>query len=289
MTATETALLRRIQSRVLENRLLAETFFLLRLHTPDLPQAHPGQFVQLTCGPDLILPRPFSILDSHASDDSIDIFYRVVGQGTQRMATWKKNHMVSLLGPIGKTFTPPPPTSHALLVAGGVGLAPLDFFARQLVQQGINTTLLWGIESDPPLPVQADPAQSGLPEGLALSHLSARGISSRLTSLTKRPGFFHGYVTDLTIRYLEQLSSEAQANTILYTCGPMPMMVALASVANRFGLRGEASLEARMACGFGVCVGCVAPMRNHDTWHYRRVCIDGPVFPLAEVDWERLG
>ena len=286
MTTPDAPLLRRIHARVMENQQRADELFFLRLQVPELPLAQPGQFVQLSCGDDLTLPRPFSILDSQP--DLIDIFYRVVGQGTQRMAAWKKDHITPLLGPIGQPFTPPPNGGHALLIGGGVGLAPLDFFARQLAGHRIPTTLLWGLESDLPFATQTEPAQAGLPEGLALSHLLAHSIPNRLSSLTARQGFFQGYVTDLTRHYLQQLSQEERDKTRLYTCGPNPMMAAVASVARHFGLQGQASLEAHMACGFGVCVGCVVPIQKEDGWHYRRVCVDGPVFSLAEVEWERL-
>ena len=286
MTTSEPPLLRRIHARVMENQQRADALFVVRLQVPGLPLAQPGQFVQLSCGVDLTLPRPFSIFDSQP--DSIDLFYRVVGQGTQRMAAWKKDHITPLLGPIGQPFTPPPAGGRALLVGGGVGLAPLDFFARQLARHRIPTTLLWGLESDMPFATQTEAEQAGLPEGLALSHLLAHHVPNRLSSLTARPGFFQGYVTDLTRHYLQQLSQEERDTTQIYTCGPTPMMAAVASVARHFGLQGQASLEAQMACGFGVCVGCVVPIQKDNGWNYRRVCVDGPVFSLAEVEWERI-
>lgn len=284
--ATERVTLQRRESQVWANQRLSEDMGLLRLHVPGLQGAQPGQFIHITCGSDLTLPRPFSILDSQPAHNGIDILYRVVGQGTQRMATWEKGYRTPLLGPIGRPFTPPPTGTRILLVAGGVGLAPLDFFARQQAARGLSVTLLWGIESDPPFPATEDHARPGLAKGLALSHLLDQGIHSRFTSLTKRDGFYHGYVTELAAQYVEQLSPEERAQTKLYTCGPMPMMAALARAAATFARHGEASLEARMACGFGACVGCVTPLREAETWHYRRVCVDGPVFPLADVIWE---
>ena len=284
----ETSPLHPTPGRVLENRPLGGDFFLLRLHAPGMPHARPGQFVHVTCGAGLTLPRPFSVLDHPSSDAPVDILYRVTGQGTLRMTTWKAGHVTPLLGPIGQPFTPLAPGDRALLVAGGAGLAPLDFLVRQPGARDTSTTLLWGLESDPLFPTHADEARPGLPKGLALRHLHARGIVSRLTSLTERPGFFRGYVTELVARHLEQISPEERARTTLRTCGPLPMMAALAALAKTFGIRGEASLEARMACGFGACVGCVAPVHDRETWRYQRVCVDGPVFPLEGVDWVRL-
>ncbi|MEO5363834.1 MAG: dihydroorotate dehydrogenase electron transfer subunit [Magnetococcus sp. DMHC-8] len=271
--------------RVIRNDPLGVALWQMRLHVPGLAEAQPGQFIQLTCGADLTVPRPFSILDSDPAGQTIDLLYRVVGEGTRRMTTWPWEVTAPLLGPIGRPFTPPT-GPRALLVAGGVGLAPLDFLARRLALRGVQTTLLWGLEADPPWPVAHEPAGAGLTAGLALCHLRQQGIASRLASLTPRAGFFHGYVTDLAADHLQRLTPAERGDLRLYTCGPLPMMAALARVADRFGLPGEASLEARMACGFGVCVGCVARMRDGGAGHYRRVCVDGPVFALEEIDWQ---
>ncbi|MEO5340687.1 MAG: dihydroorotate dehydrogenase electron transfer subunit [Magnetococcus sp. MYC-9] len=278
-------MIRRIQGRVVENRNLHDSMWFLRLHAPGLEQAQAGQFIQLTCGPGLTVPRPFSIWDSQPTEQCIDLLYRVVGKGSRRMTEWQPGFTTPLLGPLGCPFMSPPAGTQALLVAGGVGLAPLDFFARQLAAQGIATTLLWGIESESPLPVAADPERETLSAGLALNHLQRLGVYSRLASLTPRPGFFQGFVTELAAEILQKMEPGQRRHCRLYTCGPEPMMAALAQVAERFALQGEASLEAHMACGFGGCVGCVARIREHGTDHYRRVCMDGPVFPLQDVDW----
>ncbi|MBF0585026.1 MAG: dihydroorotate dehydrogenase electron transfer subunit [Magnetococcales bacterium] len=276
-----------IRAQVLENRLLTDGLWFLRLRAAGLEGALPGQFVQLNCGRDFTVPRPFSILDTHPANQTIDILYRLVGEGTERMTTWQKGFETPLLGPVGKPFSEPANGAKALLVAGGVGMAPLDFLARRLAAQGVATTLLWGIESDSPFPVELDPGRAGLEEGYAVRHLQSHGVVSRLASLTSRAGFFQGYVTELAAHCLQQWSPEERAAGMLYSCGPLPMMAALAQVANRFGMRGEASLEARMACGFGVCVGCVVWIGDAETGYYRRVCVDGPVFGLDQVDWSK--
>ncbi len=278
-----------LSGRVMDNGQRTDSLGLLRLHVPGLAMAQPGQFVHLTCGTDLTLPRPFSILNSHPEAQTIDLLYRVVGEGTRRMATWQPGFVTPLLGPIGRPFTRPPTGTRAVLVAGGVGVAPLDFLARRLVAQGVPVTVLWGLEAESPFPVAVDPGRAGLAEGLAVCHWQAQGIVSRLSAMTPREGFFQGTVVALAAEYVQSLTPEERGKVLLYTCGPWPMMAALAQVADRFSLRGEASLEARMACGFGACVGCVAWMRDGGAGYYRRVCVDGPVFPLAEVDWQRPG
>ncbi|MEO5349803.1 MAG: dihydroorotate dehydrogenase electron transfer subunit [Magnetococcus sp. YQC-3] len=281
--------MRHLQSCVLENRELSGDLSLLRLHVPGLGDAQPGQFIHLTCGGDLTLPRPFSILDIQPVEQTVDLLYRVVGEGTRRMRGWQRGQEAPLLGPIGRPFTRPPVGSKAVLVAGGVGVAPLDFFARRLVAQGVEVVLLWGIESESPWPLVADPARGGVPEGLAVAHLQQAGVVSRLASLTERPGYFCGYVTELVTEYLQASPSAERGRLQLYTCGPLPMMGALAQVAERLAIGGEASLEAQMACGFGVCMGCALLIQDGGAGYYRRVCVDGPVFSLAEVDWRQAG
>ncbi|MBF0162715.1 MAG: dihydroorotate dehydrogenase electron transfer subunit [Magnetococcales bacterium] len=278
-----------LQGRVVENRSLGGDLWLLRLQVPDLPPAQAGQFVHLECGADLTLPRPFSILDSHPESQDIDLLYRVVGEGTRRMTGWQPGWVTPLLGPVGRPFTPPPAGMEAVLVAGGVGVAPLDFLARTLVAQGVSVTLFLGMESEAPWPLRQASATETLEAGLALAHLQSRGIASRLASLTARPGWFTGYVTELAAAYLQRLPPDRRARCRLYTCGPLPMMAAVARLAERFGLQGEAALEARMACGFGGCAGCVVLIRAGEKGYYRRVCVDGPVFPLGDVDWQQQG
>ena len=281
--ATPDSLVRRVLGRVVWNRPLAGDTGLLRLRAPELASARPGHFVQVSCGAELLLPRPFSIMDADVGAGTVDIFYKVVGQGTRVMAGWGPGATAFLLGPLGRPFEGISPPAEAVVVAGGVGLAPLDFLARRLAVGGVAVTLLWGIEGELPLPTVrvADGA-------LALDHLQRLSISSRLASLAEKSGFFQGYVTALASQYLEGLSRQALDQTRLYVCGPPPMMVAAAAVARHFDLGGQVSLEERMACGFGGCAGCVAPMRgDQGDWNYRRVCVDGPVFSLAEVDWPR--
>ncbi|MBF0185510.1 MAG: dihydroorotate dehydrogenase electron transfer subunit [Magnetococcales bacterium] len=283
--------IRYLSAQVVANRLCAarQTGW-MRLAVPALGEVVPGQFVQLTCGDDLTLPRPFSVLACDAAAGTIELFYRVVGEGTRRMAAWQPGEEHALLGPLGRPFSQPPAGSRVLLVAGGVGLAPLDFLARSLAARGQETVLFMGTEGELPFPLQPESAVDALPAGIALQSLQRLGVANRLASLRERPGFFRGLVTDLAIGYVQQLSLEERARLWLVTCGPMAMMAALARWAATEGVPGEASLEAHMACGYGVCVGCVTGIHQAEGHRlYRRVCVDGPVFALQAVDWQQAG
>ncbi|NGZ05709.1 MAG: dihydroorotate dehydrogenase electron transfer subunit [Magnetococcales bacterium] len=280
---------------VLFNRHLPGEHGLLRLRVGKVArQVQPGHFVQLICDPRLTLPRPFSVMDADPEQGSVDIFYRVVGEGTRIMASWKGGEELRVLMPLGRPFVWPEEKKNILLIAGGAGIAPVHFLARRLVERGQSAVLVWGIETEAPLMTIAA-RLDGFPLDVAfvesaeaLAALDAVGVSSRLASMTPMAGRFHGYVTDLAEHYLERSSEALRRRTELYACGPTVMLRAVARLAERFGLSGQVSLEERMACGFGVCAACVVPVRQESGvgWSYRKICTEGPVFSLADIAWE---
>ena len=278
----------RYACRIVQHEQLGGQLYLLHLHAPEIAQsAKPGHFVQVDCGPVCTVPRPLSLFSVDALTGSVVLFYRVVGKGTQALSESLVGATLVLLGPLGHPFTlnsSAPVEGQSVLIAGGIGLAPLYFLALSLADQGKRPVLFWGIEEELPFPVvrSNDPCLGISAENdLALAAFERRGITSRLSSLSKRAGLFHGYVTDLADRYLSACSADALRGMQIFTCGPTPMMRAVAILAEKFGLSGEASLEEHMACGFGGCAGCVAKIHNH----YRRVCLEGPVFSLSSIRW----
>ncbi|MBF0623760.1 MAG: dihydroorotate dehydrogenase electron transfer subunit [Magnetococcales bacterium] len=291
--APNTPSLQRETARVVENRRLAGDQYLMRLQAPATAAgARPGHFVHLVCGEGFTLPRPFSILDADSPAGTLDLLYRVVGRGTSAMAAWTPGREAPLLGPAGRPFTEPAAGATLVLVAGGVGLAPLDFLARRAQARGCGVTLFLGTESLPPFPTrttQTPLAGVAADVDLALTRYP-EDLAVRLAALRPRPGFYQGYVTGLARAHLAALEDRQRAGIRLYSCGPLPMMAAVARLGAEFGLWGEVSLEAHMACGFGGCAGCAAPMidgEGPDAWRYRRVCAEGPVFAMAEVAWHR--
>lgn len=280
----------RIAVRVLENRPLGGSLRSLVLEAPEIASVVlPGQFVQLDCHPSLTLLRPFSIMNADSEKGTVEIFYQVVGVGTKVMEQWLPGQKTWVLGPLGSCFTVGNAGEQTLLVAGGVGLAPLRFLAHRLVKRHIPVTLLWGLEAEQ-IPFATAPAvrDAGVlvvENPLALVLEEEMGIVTRLASVTKREGFFHGYVSDLMNRVLEVVVGSG-IRPRLYVCGPTPMMAQVADLAQRWGLQGEVSLESHMACGFGGCAGCVVPVSQGDGWRYVRSCTEGPVLPLEQVLWE---
>ncbi|MBF0370862.1 MAG: dihydroorotate dehydrogenase electron transfer subunit [Magnetococcales bacterium] len=280
----------RERGQVVENQALEGGFHRLRLHAPRTAHsAQPGQFIHLDIHPALTLPRPFSLNGVHPGEGTVDLLYKVVGEGTDLMTRWKKGEVAGVLGPIGRPFTLTGDFRHAWLIAGGVGFAPLEFLARRLVAQGVNVTLFLGIEGGCPF---------------SLSSLELLGIPVHLASVVPEPGYFQGFVTQLVETRFHQLPDEMRSDIHLFACGPTPMMKAVSLLAGRTGLRGEISLEEHMGCGFGGCAGCAAPIRSSQqdssseapqnpspeagqNWNYQRVCVDGPVFAIDQVAWEK--
>ena len=253
------------QAEITRRETVARSTLLLELRAEELfkkGRPAPGQFVML--GPltqdctDPFLNRPFSI-HRLSGPDRLELLIAVVGRGTRIIGTLEPGQRLGLLGPLGSGFTLPDPQRPALLVAGGLGVAPLFFLAEELCARGARPRLLYGAGSvDQLVPTDG---------------LQARGVAVKLATDDGSAGF-HGFVSGL----LEQEPEEA--NSYLAACGPMEMLEALAGIARQRGLDLEVSLESRMACGLGACLGCTVFLPGGAD---RRVCCDGPVFPAREV------
>ncbi len=243
---------------------LGGDIFRLTLAAPDLAAlARPGQFVMVACGPgrDPLLRRPFSVHSCHA-DGSIRLLFKVVGRGTRLLAAVQAGEELSLLGPLGRAFRPPPETGELCLIGGGIGSAPLFFLAQWLLEQGRVPLVLLGAGTAAELAVlQRDFHELG-----CAVHLSTDDGSLG----------HHGRVTEL----LPALSGTIAK---VYACGPMPMMAAVARFCEA-RLACEVSLETHMACGLGACLGCAVPIPGRND-AYRHVCRQGPVFDALEVVW----
>lgn len=241
--------------------------YLLRLLAPAIAAyAVPGQFVMLRVaeGLDPLLARPFSI--HRVMGDEVLILYRLAGRGTRILSQVRQGQTLALWGPLGKGFNLK--AERPLLVAGGMGLAPLAFAAQQLAGPRRKISLLCGL-----------PGANGYSALVgSLQKWAATGAIS--FSLATEDGSLgaKGLVTALLPPALEG------AGAVL-TCGPIPMLKAVAGLCAGRGVPCQVSLEAPMACGVGACQGCVIPAAGGG---YLRACQEGPVMDAAAVDWERL-
>ncbi|MGD2117075.1 MAG: dihydroorotate dehydrogenase electron transfer subunit [Chromatiales bacterium] len=253
----------------------------LRLQAPQCAaQARAGQFVHLTVHPLQPLRRPISIMRVSAKQGWIDLLYKVVGSGTQKLAERQPGENISLLGPIGQPFHVT--KSKPLLIGGGVGMPPMIYLADELRQDKQKQPFVI-LGSEVPFPFRPQPSQiivNGLPDGViaGMPLLDDWGIASRLASLQGYAGCFEGYVTDLARHWLESLDAASLEQVEIFSCGPHVMLEAVVNLARDFDVPVQVSLEEYMACGVGGCAGCVVEVQQDNGAAMKRVCVDGPVF-----------
>jgi len=224
--------------------------------------AKAGQFVTVRCGEKLTLRRPLSI---HQLTDPgyIYLLFKIVGKGTTWLSQKRKGEKLDLLGPLGKGFSIEPASRKLLLVAGGIGIAPLTFLAQKAVSQGMLVKLLLGARTKGELyPQKYQPG----------------GIETIITTEDGSTGE-RGKVTDILSKYIDWADQ-------IYACGPPAMYQTIADQRQRWQKRKpvQISLEVRMGCGIGACFSCSIRTKNG----MKQVCRDGPVFNLDEVILEEV-
>jgi len=261
----------RVDAEVVANEADGTTGRRLRLRVPGWPGAEPGQFVMLSPGPrtrvprtDPLLPRPMAVYRTLGDGDEIEILYKISGRGTALLAGAGSGDRVGVVGPLGRGFAPPAEGEHALLVGGGTGTASLLGQAAAVASCGQATVLL-GARTAGDL--------------LGLAEFRALNVGLELATEDGSAGH-HGFITEPLAKALA-----ADPGAVVYACGPTPMMRAAAELAREHDARCVVSLENPMACGFGVCLGCAAPLVGGG---FGLVCRDGPVFDASTVDWGNL-
>jgi len=241
---------------VLDNRTVTPGFCRITLHAPAIARlAAPGQFVHvyMPAGHMHMLPRPFSIYKADPLTGELTLLIEIKGKGTTLLAGTGTADVIELLGPLGNGF--PPLAPGALLVAGGAGIAPLAFLAASA---SVPRTLLYCARTADLL---ACPRYDLDMPGLSIIEATDDGSRGE-----------KGTAADILSRRIEGAGA-------VFACGPRPMLVAVKKMCRQSGIRAWFSLEERMACGIGACVGCAVAT----TSGYKRVCRDGPVFPAEEV------
>jgi len=244
---------------LLRRESIGEQYHVLTFDLPDGVTALPGQFTMLRgaeWGDAPLLPRPMSYLSAGTTPS---VLIKVLGEGTARMARAEPGEPFTLLGPLGNTFRPFSPGRKPLLVAGGVGIAPLLFLARTLAESGLRPIALYGGRTARDLPLEDD-----------LAEVSDLHLTTEDGSHGSR-----GRVTDV----LGDLLAE---DVDVYTCGPDRMMAAVAALCQSRDLPCEASLETPMACGYGVCLGCPVPTTDGS---YLYACMQGPCVDVRRIAW----
>jgi dihydroorotate dehydrogenase electron transfer subunit len=239
---------------------------LIWLHAPEIAgAAKPGQFVMVRCGQETVLPRPFSI--HRVEGGQLALLFSVVGRGTRWLAQKAKGESLDIFGPLGNGFSIDPAAGNLLLVAGGIGIAPLVFLADVAAEQGKTVTFIAGARSRDCLPPVS------VPQGLFNKGVTGANIHVVCATDDGSEGF-KGLATDLVPAYLENIDQ-------VFACGPAAMYRTMARMPELKGKDVQLSLEIMMGCGTGVCYGCTIEMKAG----LKQVCKDGPVFGMGEVGW----
>lgn len=244
---------------IIDRQQLGERYFSLTLqHGGTMQPIAPGQFVEVRVEgePGVMLRRPISIHDVDETRGTLTLLIQIVGNGTRRLAHLTIGEHLNLVYPLGHGFTTQMPTgSRVLMVGGGAGIAPLLHLAKVLKTKAVNSIVLLGGRTADLIPVR-EAFQPYAKVGIATDDgsLGYKGL------VVDHPDFVGTY-------------------DIIYTCGPTPMMKAVARSAAARGIRCEVSLENMMACGVGACLCCVT---DTDEGH-RCVCKEGPVFDISTM------
>jgi dihydroorotate dehydrogenase electron transfer subunit len=239
---------------------------LIWLDAPEIAgEAEPGQFVMVRCGGDAYLPRPFSV--HRVEGEGLALLFRVVGRGTRWLAQQKKGAALDIFGPLGNGFRIDPSAGNLLLVAGGIGIAPLVFLADVAAGQGKTVTIIAGARSCDCL------APVSMPQRLFDSGVMGASVHVVCATDDGSEGF-KGLTTDLVPVYLEGMDQ-------VFACGPAAMYLTMARMPELKDKDVQLSLEIMMGCGTGVCYGCTIRTKGG----LKQVCQDGPVFGMGEVGW----
>ena len=236
---------------VLSNTALTDSVYKMVLEGDSSAITAPGQFVNLTVE-GLYLRRPISIFDW--DDTTITIIYKVVGEGTEKMAKWEAGYKCDVLTGLGNGFDMSKSGDEPVLIGGGVGIPPMFGLAKRLIAQGKKVNVILGFNKESEIFCKED--------------FEAIGAETFVTTVDGSVGI-KGFVTDA----LGDMSY-----TYFYTCGPMPMFKAIENTAVGSG---QYSFEERMGCGFGACMGCSCKTKYGN----KRICKDGPVLEREEIIW----
>ncbi len=256
-----------IKAKILQNKKVCGDYYKMALDAPYIAKhAKPGQFVQVRCsdGTEPLLRRPFSV--HKVKGKTVEILYEVIGKGTEILSERTIGETLDVLGPLGNGFTLS--NMPVVIIAGGIGAAPLMFLAEELKKSKIQNpkskiTVLIGTRTKKLVLCEEDFKRTGAEVHVATDD-GSRG--------------YKGFVTNLLQKILRITNNEQR--TTIYACGPQAMLGCISRMCKKRRLKCEISLEEKMACGIGVCLGCAVKVKGGG---YKLACKDGPVFNIAEL------
>ncbi len=246
----------------------------LRLRLPQRQNIQPGQFAMLKkhgiYEPLLRRAMAYYRVENHDNYTVVEFIYQILGRGTQAISTLLVGDQIECLGALGNTYDiEAADGKEALLVVGGVGSAAVFMLAEELVKAKIPTKLFIG----------------GASRGDLLGYddfVKVLGAENCISATVDGSEGKKGFVTAPLGKYLKMNDS-----VVMYSCGPDAMLHAVAKVAEKYNIPTQVSLEAPMACGFGICVGCAVAVKHDcaEGFVYKKVCTDGPIFWSQEIKW----
>jgi len=247
--------------KIIEKRAISENIFSFEIYCPEVAEeAKCGQFVHIRV-PSCTLRRPISICEVNRADETLRIVFEIRGAGTEKLAELNKGDFIDMIAPLGNGFTVKelPEGKRVIVVGGGIGVPPM----LQTAKSYKKATAILGFRSFDRVILKRD--------------FEANGIETIICTDDGSVGY-HGIVSDPLSRELEKGDVGA-----VFACGPKPMLASVMRLAKEHGVFCEISLEERMACGVGACVGCVCRIMRGGEEKLLRVCKDGPVFNAEEV------
>ena len=250
--------------KVISNLRLNDNHHLIQLKSSEpLETIFPGQFANLLVENSAIvlLRRPFSIYSVDYKENTVSFFIKIIGEGTRVLANSPVGNFISTMFPLGNSFTIPNEREKILVVGGGSGVASLMILSQALCDNSNEVSILIGARSSSDI--------------VSLDQFSRYG--EVFTTTEDGSSGLKGYVTDHPL-----LGAQIGRFSRIYTCGPEPMMKAVAQRANLNSIVCEVSLENTMACGLGVCLCCI----TETTQGHKCVCTDGPVFNINDLKWQ---
>lgn len=259
---------------IIDNLLISDKHYLMKISTPVVQQFSPGQFVMVRGwqGTDPLLPRPFAIFSwvFQGGEKVLQIVYKIVGRGTTILSGLHRGDPIQVHGPLGKGFTPPEGVDNYILAGGGIGFSSVFPVALFLNDIGKNMKVILGAKSAKDIP----PASS----------VGAKFLEGDVTYTTEDGSMgFRGLVTEILEKEIYSKTEGERENWAIFACGPTDMLNRVQALSVDSGIRAYLSLENFMACGFGVCLGCVVKVTAPDGFQHVCVCKEGPVFTSSEV------
>ncbi len=248
--------MKNILVKIIENIKLNDDYFLLWIHAPEISKSiSSGQFFEIKIAGNNfpLLRKPISVFE--VKNENVGFMIKKIGRGTENFSHLKKNDVLDIIGPLGNSFELPS-QKEVLLISGGIGYAPLHNLKKELLSNNNNVTWIHGGRSTNDI------------------------FSSDFTFTDDGSSGQKGFVTI----GMEEILLKKKFD-LIYCCGPKIMMKKCSEIAKKFHTKMFVSLEEYMACGIGVCHGCAVAIKKNDSFTYKTVCKDGPIFNSNEVIW----